>query len=239
MRIKGITKRWLLYGLGLIVLLVVLLETVAAVALHRWYYNGVQQTITSRAELMGSYFVAYNSSDSATMDMAAREFVESFEDKEKMELMIFDRSGDLLYTTTGFEPDSGQDMPDYTAAVAAEDGVGHWSGVLNTGEKAMAVTRTFQASENISGAIRIIVSMEATDRQIFVWTVGFVIVGIAILFFVVMSSSYFINSIVNPVKQISTTAQRVAKGDFDARLVKKYDDEIGELCDTVNYMAQE
>ena len=81
--------------------------------------------------------------------------------------------------------------------------------------------------------------MEATDRQVFVWTVGLLIVGVAVLFFVVMSGSYFINSIVNPVKEISTTARRVAKGDFDARLEKKYDDEIGELCDTINSMAQE
>ncbi|MDD6174280.1 MAG: HAMP domain-containing sensor histidine kinase [Firmicutes bacterium] len=239
MRIKGITKRWLLYGLGLIVLLIVLLETVAAVAIHRWYYNGVQQTIVSRSELMSSYFVAYNSSDSATMDKAAREFVESFEDKEKMELMILDRSGTMLYTTTGFQPDSGQVMPDYNAAVAAENGVGVWCGVLNTGEKVMAVTCRFHASEQIAGAVRIVVSMEATDRQVFVWTVGFLIIGMAVLFFVVMSGSYFINSIVNPVKEISATARQVAKGDFGARLEKKYDDEIGELCDTVNYMAQE
>ncbi len=239
MKIKGITKRWLIYGLGLIMLLIVLLETVAAFAIHRWYYNGVEQTILSRSELMRGYFVAYNSSDSVNMDEAAREFVESFEDKEKMELMILDQDGTLLYTSTGFQPDSEQNMPDYNAAATAEDGVGLWSGQLNTGEKVMAITRTFQASEQIDGAIRIMVSMEATDRQVFVWTVGFLIVGIAILFFVVMSGSYFINSIVNPVKEISTTARLVAKGDFDARLEKKYDDEIGELCDTVNYMAQE
>lgn len=239
MKIKGITKRWLIYGLGLIVLLIVLLETAASVAIHRWYYNGVQQTIVSRSELMSGYFVAYNSSDTATMDKAAREFVESFEDKEKMELMILDRSGVMMYTSTGFQPDSEQEMPDYNAAVAAEDGVGLWYGALNTGEKIMAVTRTFQAGEHIAGAIRIVVSMEATDRQVFVWTVGFLIIGITVLFFVVMSGSYFINSIVNPVKEISTTARQVAKGDFDARLEKKYDDEIGELCDTVNYMAQE
>lgn len=52
MKIKGITKRWLIYGLGLIMLLIVLLETVAAFAIHRWYYNGVEQTILSRSELM-------------------------------------------------------------------------------------------------------------------------------------------------------------------------------------------
>ena len=193
MKIKGITKRWLIYGLGLIVLLIVLLETAASVAIHRWYYNGVQQTIVSRSELMSGYFVAYNSSDTATMDKAAREFVESFEDKEKMELMILDRSGVMMYTSTGFQPDSEQEMPDYNAAVAAEDGVGLWYGALNTGEKIMAVTRTFQAGEHIAGAIRIVVSMEATDRQVFVWTVGFLIIGITVLFFVGICGSIFIN----------------------------------------------
>ena len=239
MKIKGITKRWLIYGLGLIVLLIVLLETAASVAIHRWYYNGVQQTIVSRSELMSGYFVAYNSSDTAPMDKAAREFVESFEDKEKMELMILDGNGEMLYTSTGFQPDSEQEMPDYEAALANEGGVGIWYGVLNTGEKIMAVSRTFQSGKQLAGAIRIVVSMEATNRQVFVWTVGFLIIGMIVLFFVVMSGSYFINSIVNPVKEISTTARQVAKGDFDARLEKKYDDEIGELCDTVNYMAQE
>ena len=224
MKIKGITKRWLIYGLGLIVLLIVLLETAASVAIHRWYYNGVQQTIVSRSELMSGYFVAYNSSDTATMDKAAREFVESFEDKEKMELMILDGNGEMLYTSTGFQPDSEQEMPDYEAALANEGGVGIWCGVLNTGEKIMAVSRPFQSGKQLAGAIRIVVSMEATDRQVFVWTVGFLIIGMIVLFFVVMSGSYFINSIVNPVKEISTTARQVAKGDFDARLEKKYDD---------------
>ena len=61
----------------------------------------------------------------------------------------------------------------------------------------------------------------------------------AILFFVILSSSYFINSIVIPVGQVGQTARKIAQGDFDARLEKKNDDEIGELCDVINYMAGE
>ena len=34
-------------------------------------------------------------------------------------------------------------------------------------------------------------------------------------------------------------ARRIAQGDFKARLEKKNDDEIGELCDIINYMAEE
>jgi signal transduction histidine kinase len=66
-----------------------------------------------------------------------------------------------------------------------------------------------------------------------------VLIGMAILFFVIISSVYFINSIVRPIGDVSITARRIAQGDFEARLAKETDDEIGELCDSINYMAGE
>ena len=43
----------------------------------------------------------------------------------------------------------------------------------------------------------------------------------------------------SPLKQISSTAQKIAQGDFNARIEKVRNDEIGELCDTINDMAVE
>ena len=59
------------------------------------------------------------------------------------------------------------------------------------------------------------------------------------LFLIIISSTYFLRSIVKPVREIGDTAKRIAQGDFNARIGKFYDDEIGELCDTINYMAGE
>ena len=41
------------------------------------------------------------------------------------------------------------------------------------------------------------------------------------------------------MREINSTAKRIAQGDFDARIQKKHNDEIGELCDTINEMAVE
>ena len=68
---------------------------------------------------------------------------------------------------------------------------------------------------------------------------GTALICIAIIFFVVVSGSFFINSIVIPVGQIGEAAKKIAEGDFNARLEKKTDDEIGDLCETINYMADE
>jgi len=47
------------------------------------------------------------------------------------------------------------------------------------------------------------------------------------------------NTIIKPVKEITSAAKAMAQGRFDVRVSKRYDDEIGELGDTLNYMAQE
>lgn len=236
---KGITGRWLLNSLGLTLLLVVSIGVIAAVSIYSWFYNSMQQTLTARSQIYATLFQsAYGDEKTESIEKAAREFVENFTDKEKMELMILDRNGRVLITSNGFEPDENAAMSDYAAAVNAVDNTGTWIGRQASGEKVIAVTRRFRMGRT-SGAIRLVSSTTRLDRQIFIWVAGILLVGISILFCVIMTGSYFVNSIVNPVKQITLTAKQVAKGDFSARLQKRHDDELGELCDTVNYMAQE
>ena len=58
----------------------------------------------------------------------------------------------------------------------------------------------------------------------------------------VLSGTYFIRSIVNPIAGINKTARQIAAGDFDARIEpseKQRDDEISRLGETINYMASE
>ena len=88
-------------------------------------------------------------------------------------------------------------------------------------------------------ALRFVVSLDQVDRQVITLIALSTVVGMAIIFFVIMSSSYFIKSIVRPLTEVGATARKIAQGDFNVRLAKKNDDEIGELCDVINYMAEE
>ena len=48
---------------------------------------------------------------------------------------------------------------------------------------------------------------------------------------------YFVESIVNPVSKICATTREIAKGNFDVRIKNDYNDEIDELCTSINDMA--
>ncbi len=83
------------------------------------------------------------------------------------------------------------------------------------------------------------VSLTQVRRQLWgavLLTVG---AGLLVLVFVVLSGSYFVGSIINPIKEVGRAARRIAMGDYRFRIKRRYDDEIGELCDTINYMASE
>lgn len=232
---KGITKRWVFNTLGIIILILFVIVIAFAVAVQSFYYNSIFQTLNGRSTELVNIF---NGSDKFIE--TARDYVENFPDKELMELMVIDSTGNVVITSTGFTPDNDQTMPDYENALESDSSFADWHGNLNSGENVMALTRVIKDNRgNKVGAIRYIVSLEEADRKIFIAISAVCLVGIVIVFLIFVSSTYFLRSIVRPVREIRDTAKKIAQGDFDARIIKIYDDEIGELCDTINYMAGE
>lgn len=238
---KGsITKRWIINTLGVFLVIIVLLVTSLSFAIQSFFYNGIQQTIAGRSNELTNFFSAYLSADSDSFTQTARSYVESFPDKELMELLVINSSGEVIITSTGFFPDENEAMPDYESALVSDDNFAVWSGKLNSGESVMAVTRVIKTTGGESiGAVRYVVSLEAANRKIFV-SISVIIFGaLLIIYFIINSGAYFIRSIVIPVKEMSATARRIAEGDFETTVDKMYDDEIGELSDSINYMASE
>ncbi|MBQ5565114.1 MAG: HAMP domain-containing histidine kinase [Clostridia bacterium] len=222
-----------MFGVILIILFIVVV--VFAVIVQGFYYNDVFQILNGRSTELVNIFNA-----SADFTETARDYVENFPDKELMELMVINSDGEVIITSTGFAPDNQQKMPDYELALKDDENFGNWHGSLSSGENVMAVTRVISDSRNVpTGAIRYVVSLEESDRKIFISISMMCIVGLIILFFIFVSSTYFLRSIVKPVREITDTAKKIAQGDFNARINKFYDDEIGDLCDTINYMAGE
>ena len=111
---------------------------------------------------------------------------------------------------------------------------------MTSGEKVMAVTRVIQNDAgSVVGGVRYVVSLEEADKQIGMVVGILILAGVVILLFISTSSYYFMKSILTPIKEIGATARRIAQGDFKARIEKSNDDEIGQLCDTINDMAVE
>lgn len=243
---RGITRRWILNGLGVIVGLLVVFEVAFAVVIRSYYYQRVETSLYTRARSLSDRLSAEVKQDSFDFESSAWEEVEHFQDKEreKMELQVLDAGGNVLVSSTGFRP-LADEKPDFVQALQAvqrntDEDRGVWRGRNAAGEKITAMTVLVRYSDGtICGAVRFLVSMEKVDSQILLLIAVMLLFGMAVIFFVMLSSSYFVSSILNPITEIGQAARKIALGDYDSRIEKRYDDEMGDLCDTINYMAGE
>jgi signal transduction histidine kinase len=236
---RSITQRWIVNNLGVVLAILIAVEVGFAVSIQNYYYSSARQYLNSRMNMVSSLLNKYSQDLSINFSAEVRDLVESFSEKNRMELMAIDTDGRIAITSSGFSPESFVSMPDYDQARNSSSGQGFFMGVQENGEKVMALCVIISNPKSDYDAMRLVASLEQVDAQISQYIFAVSAACAAILLLVSFSGLYFIKSIVIPIRQIGTTAKSFAKGDFSVRLEKKKDDEIGELCDIINYMASE
>ncbi len=235
---KGINKRWLINTFGVVSAIIILLVITLTVAVHSLCYTTVEAALRSRCEELSSAFPDYTAESTDTFIAAATGYVADFEYKDEMEVQAVNASGRVVTTSTGFGSED-ETVPGFDEAVKSENAA-RYIGRASSGEKIMAVTRVIRSAQGTElGAVRYVSSLRNADSKVLLYTLTAAAVGLIIIIVVALSGYYFIRSIVKPVSQMTETAQRIAQGDFSAKIDKMYDDEIGDLCDSINDMAKE
>lgn len=108
----------------------------------------------------------------------------------------------------------------------------------DTGEHIIAVSgpMIYMGGE-VVGVLRYVTSTRLVNRQIFLIGLLTVAMFLLILGVMLLSSGYYIRSIVKPVDEITQKAIKIANGSYGVQIQKKYNDEIGVLADTINEMS--
>ena len=235
---KKITQRWLTGSLGVILVILVIVEIAVWAVVRTFYYSSAQQTLLSQANTVNTLLAKYAEDPSIDYQREVRNLVENFELRDRMELMAVDAYGNVTSTSSGFAVNEKIEMPDFEAALASPDRMGSFQGEIG-GERIIAISSIAPVNDESLVAVRLVASLTRVDGLIYTVVTMAVLAGIAIIFFMLLSGSYFISSIVIPVGEIGKTARKIAHGNFSTRLEKKNDDEIGDLCEAINYMAEE
>lgn len=239
-RSGGIIKRWFLNSFCVVLAILLVTAIGVAFAVHSYYYNTVRASLEYRAysSSVNSFFSV--DADGSQFEDRAREFIESFQEKNLMEVWVIGKNGRAIASTSGFSVDDSN-MVDFAEALKNEDDrTGLWTGRNVNGEKVMALTVMLpKDTQGRAGALRYISSLEDIDRQFYRVVFYLFVVVLSALALVAFTGSFFIRSIVNPVKEINEKAKILARGDFSAQ-IEKYsnNDEIGELISTFNDMAK-
>ena len=237
---SGIRRRWFINNMSVVILILLLAGALVAVFCTYYFYASVQSRLENQVDTTSKYLNRYFSASYSEFYEYGRNMTQNFSLADRLELQILDESGKVMFSssglTAGFTPET-----DEIARAFASGAVETYTGYDQlTEEKVMAATApVYYRSGRLIGGVRCVSSLQLLDRQlhtIYLWAVLAVILLILLIIF---SNSFFLRSIVGPVLHINEFAKKITGGQYGIRLNADYNDEIGELCSTLNDMSAE
>lgn len=232
----NIRKRMALGFIFVIILTVLVLEAFIINIVRVNYYKNLEASLYNQVKVSSELYARYFSDASLTDNVLNN--VDSFWRQTNAQVEIIDASGKVLMDSIGYMPEEGEKLPDVEDALRS--GKGTWTGkVPYDSSGIMAVSSALQIDGSAVGVLRFITTLREVDKDVYAVSRVFVIIGLVVTAVSVFLSFLLSNTIVNPLKKVTDVAARMATGDFQVRSKKTYNDEIGKLSDTLNYMADE
>ena len=234
-KITGIRKRWMVNSISVVLFIVLLAVAAFSAAMGSYYYSTLSESLKQKAENAISSFDYYRTE--AEYYDNARAVVAGEPNSDKLEVEYLDADGQIRFSSSDLTAFRSPGTPDIAEAISMKR-TKVWIGAdPSTGEHIMAASSPLMIDGEVVGVMRYVTSLNKVDKQIIIIVAIALGIGLGILGMVYFSNLYFIRSIVDPVAGITETAKRIAAGSYGVQIEKKFDDEIGELTDTINDMS--
>ena len=237
---KGLRRRWLQNTLVTVCVLGLVCVIGVTAAFSAYYYSTMESDMRYRARTTTEFFADYLNQSYNEYYQSCIVYAQSFEDKDHIELQFINAQGQMVASSYGQWAEQAPTTSDISEAMRTGEITPFVGKNPLTGERIMAVSSPmiYSNGETI-GVLRYVTSTAPMDRQLIV--IGLIaLVAFAVMIGVVLiSSNYFIHSILDPVSEITTKAKRITAGSYGIQIEKRYDDEIGELADTINEMSMQ
>lgn len=234
----GIQSR-IISNFGIVILLLVtIIEITLIIGITNYYYGGVEQILRDRITVSSDFLNSY--SNYSSVDTKARLFFETSSNTYNNSFLVqfIDLNKNLVLDSNGFSENVEINTVDVNAALENKPMIYRGKNSANQ-ENIMAVSRPLIRYGNIDGAIRFIVSLEKIEKEMQKLISFSIIIGLIFIGIFILISAFVSNTIVKPIKKLNEVAEEFAKGNFKAKAEKIYNDEVGVLADTMNFMADE
>ena len=239
-KIGNLHKRWLM-NITLIIIAVGLVCVGVVTASYAYYcYNNMDSDLQNRAKSTTEFFKDYLGQDYDSFYESCITYAQTFEEGAglELELQFIDQDGKIVSSSYGTWAVSSPHTPEIQRAISTRSIQPFVGRDPDTGERIMAVSSPMiYSSGEVIGVLRFVTSTSVMDGEIV--GIAFMSLGVlaAALLIVLLSSSFFIRSVMTPVEQITEKAKRIANGSYGAQIKTKYNDEIADLADTINEMS--
>ncbi|WP_145322043.1 sensor histidine kinase [Paenibacillus xylanexedens] len=235
---KGITRQIVLHYFIVVFLALVLVEFIFMLAVQRYYYESIYNTINQRITMTNDFKEPLSLVNGAEDGNNLSYLLVNLQ-LDNTELQILDLNGRVLASSTAFESEHAV-LQTSDISQAMNGNVGRWVGRQPiTGEQVMAVSHKLDLGGENTYIVRYLTSLDLVNSKLLVMGLLAAAVGVAVLAIVLIISIGMANSIVRPINNITAVSAQMARGRLDVRVKGNYKHELGELASTLNFMAHE
>ena len=237
-KVKGLRRRWILNTLSVVTALGLVCVFGITAAFAAYYYSAMESDMRYRARTTAAFFANYQNLNYNDYYQSCVKYANTFEDKNDIELQFINTKGDLIASSYGQWSVEVLTTTDISEAVSTR-GISSFKGKNpQTGERIMAVSSpVIYKNGEVIGVLRYVTSTRIMDMQIVSIAGISALALLVVVLIVLLSSNYYIRTILVPLREIIVRAKMITGGSYGIQIPRRYDDEIGELADTINEMS--
>ena len=239
-KIKGLRRRWLVNTVSIVSALGLVCVLVVTMAFANYYYSTMKSDMHHRAKNTTEFFADNLNQSYNEYYKSCITYAQTFEDKDVIELQFINAQGRIVASSYGKWAGQSPTTTDISDALTTGK-ISDYRGVNpQTGERIMAVSSPMVYSNGeVIGVLRYVTSTRVMDMQIAQIVLIALLALLMVIAVVLVSSNYYIRSILIPVSEIMEKAKKISGGAYGIQIEKHYDDEIGELADAINEMSMQ
>lgn len=222
----GLRKRWLRNTVGIIAILGLVFALLATGVYAYSRYAGMKDDLRQRADATAEYFAAHQNQTYEEFYSACIAYAKTFTDRDAVQLQLLDTNGVVIASSR---------IEWVGSTISTEETFVGMDAVA--GERVVALSSPVTYDGQTVGMFRYVAATEQTDLRIFFVGACVLVCLVAMLCVIAMVNSLYIQSVINPIMDISEKAKRIAGGAYGIQIQTKYHDEIGELADNINELS--
>ena len=238
MKISGIKKRWIFNNVGIILGIFVLIIIAFNFLIIRYFHKEIKEALINRSNEVYNVFKSCEDKTDKEFSIKAADYINNLSKSEKFDVMIFDENDEIVLTSNRILDENIHLHSDYWEAKRKGIGIFESKGLFKN--NLIALSRCiYNETGNFLGTVRYVVSLKFIQRKVLLANILVILIELIIIAFILFSSNYFIDSILDPINDICSKSKLIAQGNFSIKIEKKCNDEIGKLSDAINNMAVE
>ena len=232
----GLRRRWLINTFGIMCALGLVCVLIVTAVFSAYYFNNFEADLKHRTESVADSISAIQPEDKESFWHLAGVYVQEYEVQEDDLLQILGTDGTVKNSSRNTQ-EACITTADITEALQTGETAVYTGKDSQLGRRAMAASVPLKYNGETVGILRLVSPVAEVISRIARVGLISMLALVAVMLIVLLSSNYYFRSILIPLRAIVEKAKKITSGSYGIQIETAYDDEIGELADTINEMS--